>query len=63
MLEILLIRTGATEYECQGRIQGTLDVPLSDDGRQQVEKVAEQLRGQTVEALYAGPCRATQQSA
>lgn len=63
MLRILLIRSGATEYECQRRIQGTLDVPLSEDGRQQIEQVAEQLRGQSVEALYAGPCRATQQSA
>ncbi len=63
MLTILLIRTGTTEYECQGRIQGTLDVPLSEDGRQQMEQVAEQLHGQLIDALYAGPCRATQQSA
>ncbi len=63
MFSILLIRTGATEYECQGRIQGTLDVPLSEDGRQQMEQVAEQLENLSVDALYAGPCRATQQSA
>lgn len=63
MIKILLIRTGATEYECQGRVQGTLDIPLSEDGRQQVEQVADQLRDQTIDVLYAGPCRATQQSA
>ena len=44
MLTILLIRTGATEYECQGRIQGTLDIPLSEDGRQQVEQVADEVK-------------------
>lgn len=63
MLKILLIRTGRTEYECQGRIQGTLDVPLSEDGQQQIEDLAEALHDQQIELLYYAPCRATQQSA
>jgi len=63
MLNVLLIRTGATEYDGQGRVQGTLDVPLSTDGREQVELVAGQLRNESIDALYAGPCRATKQSA
>lgn len=63
MLTILLIRTGATEYECQGRVQGTLDIPLSEDGRQQIKQVASELGDVLIDALYAGPCRATQQSA
>lgn len=63
MINVLLIRTGDTEYECQGRIQGTLDVPLSEDGRQQIELLVEQLRDQPIETLYYAPCRASQQSA
>ena len=63
MLKIVLIRTGYTEYECQGRIQGTLDVPLSEDGRKQVEAITESIRDQSIVALYCGPCRASQQSA
>ncbi|NOY40640.1 MAG: histidine phosphatase family protein [Planctomycetes bacterium] len=63
MLTVLLIRTGATEYDCQGRVQGTLDVPLSEDGRQQIEEVARQLADQEVAVIYAGPCGATLQSA
>ncbi len=63
MLRFLLIRTGATEYDSQGRVQGTLDVPLSEDGRRQVAMVANDLSDQKLAALYAGPCRATQQSA
>lgn len=63
MLKILLIRTGSTEYECQGRIQGTLDVPLSEGGHQQVAELVESLRDQPIEMLYYAPCRATQQSA
>jgi probable phosphoglycerate mutase len=63
MLKILLIRTGRTEYECQGRIQGTLDVPLSEEGQQQIEELVGTLRDQSIEMLYYAPCRATQQSA
>ena len=63
MLKTFLIRTGNTEYECQGRIQGTLDIPLSEDGRKHVEELADSLRDQSIDALYYGPCRATQQSA
>ena len=63
MLNILLIRAGSTEYTSQGRVQGTLDVPLSEDGRKQVEQAVEQLSHQPIESLYCGPCRATQQTA
>lgn len=65
MLEIVLIRSGRTEYDCQGRIQGTLDVPLSEDGRREAEACAAELaaRGATIGALYAGPCRSVQETA
>ena len=53
MLKLILIRTGETEYECQGRVQGTLDIPLSEDGRLQVEKVASELRNTPIDACYA----------
>ncbi|MCE9599843.1 MAG: histidine phosphatase family protein [Spirochaetia bacterium] len=32
-LEILLIRHGETEFNCTGRIQGSMDSPLTDRGR------------------------------
>jgi probable phosphoglycerate mutase len=65
MLSILLIRAGTTEYESQGRIQGALDVPLSEGGRKQVEQTASELTQQSaaVETLYAAPGRAAQQTA
>ena len=37
MVQIVLIRPGATEYDQQGRVQGTLDIPLCEDGRQEIE--------------------------
>ena len=68
MLKLLIIRTGATEYEAQGRVQGTLDIPLSEDGRQQIEQVVGALRAELlqtgeIQACYAAPGLATQQSA
>lgn len=65
MLTILLIASGETEYDSQGRIQGTLDVPLSAEGQRQVQAAARQLLDQPVaiEALYAGPCRSAQETA
>ena len=29
MLRIVLIRPGATDYDCEERIQGALDIPLN----------------------------------
>jgi probable phosphoglycerate mutase len=63
MVRVLLIRPGATEYDQQGRVQGTLDVPLCEDGRQEVEKMVEELRGQPVAALYVSPCQSAEQTA
>src|SRR5215213_2320310 len=65
MLTILLVRSGTTEFDAQGRIQGTLDVPLCDEGRRQAEATAEDLtaRSTPIDALYAGPCLSAQQTA
>jgi probable phosphoglycerate mutase len=63
MLNILLIRAGKTEYDCQQRIQGTLDLPLSEEGWQQVAALAETLHASEVEAIYSGPDQASQQTA
>lgn len=63
MVDILLIRTGKTDFDTQGRIQGTIDLPLSEEGLREMAAVSEQLAGQVVEALYAGPESSTRQTA
>ncbi|AMV38819.1 Phosphoserine phosphatase 1 [Planctomyces sp. SH-PL62] len=57
--QVLLIRPGATLYDEQNRVQGVLDIPLSDQGRTEVVELAERLavrEDQTrLSALYCGP--------
>lgn len=63
MPRLLLIRPGATEYDRQGRIQGTLDIPLSEAGMKQVAELTEQLRADLPVAVYASPNQAAEQTA
>ncbi|WP_152051086.1 histidine phosphatase family protein [Tautonia marina] len=57
MTQVLLIRPGATVYDEQNRVQGILDVPLSDRGRAEVAELADRLAGNgvAISALYCGP--------
>ena len=60
MTQVVLIRPGATAYDEQNRVQGILDIPLSDRGRAEVvqlaEKLAEPCSGiARLSALYCGP--------
>jgi phosphoserine phosphatase len=63
MFRILLVRPGATEYDQQRRIQGTLDIPLCEDGRRQVDTMIGELRTQPIEAIYTGPSQSAVQTA
>lgn len=53
MLHIVLVRPGSTDYDEQGRIQGSLDIPLSEHGLQEAAETAEALRGTGLDVLYA----------
>lgn len=55
-LRIVLIRPGATEFDDQGRMKGTLDMPLSDHGREQADRTARQLQQVELACIYAAPC-------
>ncbi|SRR6056297_102497 len=62
-LQIVLIRPGATEFDDQGRIKGTLDMPLSDQGRAQVDQTARQLQEIKLDGIYAAPCESARVTA
>jgi broad specificity phosphatase PhoE len=60
MSKVVLIRPGATIYDEQNRVQGVLDIPLTERGRDEVarmaQKLAGSLNGSLLIALYCGPC-------
>jgi len=60
---VLLIRPGATDFDDQGRIKGTLDMPMSDRGRQQVNLLAEELAGFSLGTIYTAPCESARETA
>lgn len=53
MVQFLLVRPGNTDYDLQGRIQGTLEMPLNENGRRQAAAAAEQLRAYLPSAIYS----------
>jgi probable phosphoglycerate mutase len=52
MFQLVLIRPGCTDYDQQGRIQGTLDIPLNEEGIQYVDRLSQELRDLNLEAIY-----------
>lgn len=63
MASILLIHPGYTEYDEQRRIQGRLDLPLSDKGEHQVDDLADLLAETPLEVVYCGPCESARSTA
>lgn len=49
---LVLIRTGATEYDIQGRIRGSLDIPLAAEGLADARRAADVLREAPPAAIY-----------
>ncbi len=52
-LLLYVIRHGQTVWNKSGRLQGQLDIELSDDGRAEAARVAGALAGVTFEAAYS----------
>lgn len=50
---LILVRHGETDWNLEGRYQGQADVPLNERGREQAKLLAERLRDERIEAIYA----------
>jgi broad specificity phosphatase PhoE len=50
---LLLVRHGETDWNAEGRLQGQTDRPLNAYGREQAKRLAERLRGELIDAVYA----------
>lgn len=60
---VVLIRPGATTFDEQGRMKGSLDMPLCERGRIQAENLAEELAGIRLDGIYHAPCESAEETA
>ena len=60
---IFLVRHGATVLTAEDRFAGATDVQLSDEGREQVRRLADRLAGEKITAIYASPLGRTVETA
>jgi broad specificity phosphatase PhoE len=63
MSQILLIRPGCTDFDEQQRIQGTLDLPLSSRGQEQVARIVHELADIPIDVIYTSPCEPARSTA
>ena len=50
---LYLARHGQTDWNCQGRYQGQIDIPLNDRGREEARSLAEKLQQSRPTAVWA----------
>jgi broad specificity phosphatase PhoE len=55
MTTLFLIRHAQSAANAEGRIQGWLDSPLSEEGRRQIQALCERFRSTPLNAVYASP--------
>ena len=58
-----LVRHGATQLTAEDRFAGSVGVELSDEGRHQVQRLAERLRDDDIKAVYSSPLSRTVETA
>ncbi|MBR5323009.1 MAG: histidine phosphatase family protein [Clostridia bacterium] len=62
-MRVLLIRHGQTDWNKQGLLQGTKDIPLNATGLEQALAARESLLGEKIDMCYCSPLIRTRQTA
>lgn len=57
MLRLILARHGQTEENVRQLIQGQMNVPLDEQGREQAHQLAHRLSGEPLTAIYSSPLK------
>jgi len=63
MCNVVVVRPGSTIFDEQERIKGCLDMPLSETGVVQAQKIAVELSKLPIAYVYCGPCESAQSTA
>ena len=62
-MDILLIRHGQTDWNIEGRLQGSTDIPLNQEGLMQAELCAQFLKTVNLTTLISSPLSRAKQTA
>lgn len=62
-MQIILVRHGATDWNLQGRCQGSSDRDLSELGKRQAEQIADFFSREKLHAVYSSNLRRARQTA
>ncbi|MEK6237324.1 MAG: histidine phosphatase family protein [Planctomycetales bacterium] len=63
MFRLALIRPGSCDFDQQGRIQGKLNLPLNQQGEEDVARLIDALKDQNVETVYSAQGEPTEDTA
>ncbi len=55
MLKILYTRHGTTEWNEKNLIQGQIEIPLNEKGREDARRLGEQLKDTKIDLIYSSP--------
>ena len=56
-IKLFIVRHGATIWNKETRYQGQTDVPLSEEGQMQAERIAHRFENQDIKAVYSSPLK------
>lgn len=62
-MRVLIIRHGETDWNKKRLIQGTIDIPLNDEGKTQALSAHDALKNEKIDAVFASPLIRTRQTA
>lgn len=63
MLKISFVRHGVTDWNMEGRIQGSIDTSLNEQGIWMSERLANRLQNEQWDAIYTSPAKRARQTA
>lgn len=62
-MRLYFIRHGQTDWNLTGRIQGSLDIPLNENGRNQAERLTKAMKERPVTAVFSSPMKRAAETA
>jgi len=62
-MKLIITRHGKTKGNEKKLLQGSMDIGLSDEGKNQVKKLAKRLKNHKIELIFVSPLKRARQTA